>query len=83
MAVTESRILDLIADACKRERTPGCGGAAWTFLHMTEQERLAFDLFLVRTGDSLAFEPGTTEYRFRERIRRMVAPFPSTASSTE
>ena len=28
-------------------------------------------LFLVRMGDELAYEPGTTEHRFRERVRRM------------
>ena len=68
--VTEGRILDLLADGCSRHKRDG--SAAWTLRHMTQEERLAFDLFLVRTGDELAFEAGTVEHRFMERVRRMV-----------
>lgn len=66
-SVTEARILDLLADAVQR------GDWAWTWHHgMTDAERLAFDLFLVRTGDPLAFEAGTPESRFRRRVEKMM-----------
>ena len=72
MAVESSRILDLLADAVSSYRREGEQGIAWTFHHaMTADERLAFDVFLVRMGDELAWQAGTTESRFRERVRRM------------
>jgi hypothetical protein len=40
---------------------------------MTAADRLAFDLFLVKTKDPLAYEAGTTESRFRRRVMAMVA----------
>jgi hypothetical protein len=70
--VTTGRILDLLADACSRYRLEGSRGVSWTFDSMTPRERLAFDLFLVKMGDELAYQAGTTEFRFRERVRRMV-----------
>jgi hypothetical protein len=74
--VTEAQILDLLSDAVSREmREPGRGWS-WTFHHvMTAQEKTAFDLFLVRTKDPLAWEPGTTEQRFRQRVQRMAEQF--------
>lgn len=66
--VTEARIPDLLATACAAYRERGAGfGWSWT-----KPEALAFDLFLVRTGDALGFEAGTPECRFRARVRRMV-----------
>jgi hypothetical protein len=72
MSVTEGRILDLLADAVDRElRSPG-EGWSWTFFHMMSREEvLAFDLFLVRTKDPLAWEAGSPESRFRRRVQRM------------
>jgi hypothetical protein len=73
--ITESRILDLLADACARYRLEGSRGIDWTlFQVMNAAERLAFDVFLVRTKDPLAYEAGTVEYRFRTRVMRMVNP---------
>lgn len=72
MAVTEGRILDLLADACARYRREGERGAQWTLCYMTVDERLAFDLFLVRTKDPLAWEAGTVTHRWVTRVRRMV-----------
>lgn len=71
--VTEGRILDLIADACTRYKQEGQRGIDWTFhMSMSAREKLAFDIFLVRTGDELAWEAGTVEHRFTTRVRRMV-----------
>lgn len=38
---------------------------------MTEADRLAFDCFLVRMKDPLAYEPGTPIHRFVTRALRM------------
>lgn len=72
LQVTEGRILDLLAEGCTRFKAEGGRGIAWTFMHMTRQERVAFDLFLVRTKDALAYQAGTVESRFTTRVRRMV-----------
>lgn len=77
MRVTESRILDLITAAVADERAGMRRNEQhvynWrrVFFSMTADERVAFDLFLVRTRDALAYEPGTVENRFRERVQRM------------
>lgn len=70
--VTEGRILDKLAEASQRVLRGDQGGAAWVWDHMTSEEHLAFDLFLVRTRDPLAWEAGRPEARFKERVRRMV-----------
>ena len=69
--VTESRILDLLTTAVHATLRGAEDGASWTFMHMTLAERLAFDLFLVRVKDPLAYEAGTTERRFKTRVARM------------
>lgn len=74
MATSVSRILDLLVEAVKRYKQEGNRGIDWTFDHMTQDERLAFDLFLVRMNDPLAYEAGTCEYRFRTRVLRMANP---------
>ena len=78
MSVTSSRILDLLADAARRVRSGQENGAelVW-WLDMTEAERVAFDLFLVRMGDPLGYQAGPGWLRFWERVRRMTAPFMS------
>lgn len=43
---------------------------SWWGTFSTE-ERVAFDLFLVKMGDELAFSYGTPFSRFFERVRRM------------
>lgn len=70
--VTTARILDLIAEACERVSGGDASGDRWVFTRMTAHERVAFDLFLVRTGDELAYRAGSVESRFFARVRRMV-----------
>lgn len=70
--VSASTILDRLAEACKRFKMEGARGVDWTWDHMSSAERLAFDLFLVKMKDQLAYEPGTPEHRFRTRVQRMV-----------
>ena len=74
MQVTTSRILDCLADACQRAKNDGLDSAiAWVWHRcMSADERLAFDLFLVKMKDELAWQAGSPESRFRERVRRMV-----------
>lgn len=71
------RALDLLAQACAQVKVYGFErGWSWTYFHgMTAQDKLDFDCFLVRMGDELAYEPGTPESRFRERVRRMTDAF--------
>ena len=82
-AVSSSRILDLLADAVKRYRHEGERGTDWTMLNMSSDERVAFDLFLVRMGDALAWEPGTFEHRFRTRVKAMATHTPASAVLAE
>ena len=70
--VTTSRILDCLADAVTRYKVEGARGAQWTwFQGMTADEHLAFDLFLVRMGDELAYQAGSPESRWLTRVARM------------
>lgn len=72
MKVESSRILDLLADAVQGYKQDGEQHIAWVFHHcMTADERLAFDLFLVKMKDPLAWEAGTPERRFYTRVKRM------------
>lgn len=66
--------MDLLAGAVDSAKHDGLDSAtSWTWHHrMSAADRLAFDLFLVRTGDELAWRAGSPESRFRERVRRMV-----------
>jgi hypothetical protein len=75
--VTSGRILDLLADAVSRYRREGQRGVDWTLMHMSAEERTAFDLFLVRMKDPLAWQPGTTEFRFRARVVAMAEGRPA------
>ena len=72
-AVTTGRILDLLAETAARAKRETLDAAvSWTMLHMTDRERVAFDLFLVKTGDELPYRAGAAESRLRERVRRMI-----------
>ncbi len=63
--VSNARILDLLAQAVK-------GDVHWVFHRgMSAAERSAFDFFLVRMKDPLAWQAGTTESRFLARVARM------------
>jgi len=75
--VTEARILDLITEAVHQYKREGNRGIDWTFDQMSSDERLAFDLFLARMRDVLAYQPGTTEQRFRIRARVMAENIPA------
>jgi len=68
---TESEILNRMVFAARRFKLEGERGIAWEFMQMSDREKLAFDLFLVRTRDPLAYEAGTVEYRFWTRVKRM------------
>ena len=73
--VTSSTILDRITEAVLRTKRGDSGGASWVWFHgMSDAEHLAFDLFLVRTKDELAWQAGTPFSRFQERVRRMATP---------
>jgi len=82
MAVTTGRIMDLLADAVSRYKREGTRGSNWTFMWMTQDERSAFDLFLVRMKDALAYEPGTTESRFRRMVVAMATNAPTVKHET-
>lgn len=75
--VPAGRILDLLSLAVKQFKVYGMRGIEWTFDSMTSAERIAFDLFLVRMKDSLAWEPGTTEHRFKARVVAMAMNIPA------
>lgn len=71
--VSESRIIDLLTQAANRILLGDSDGAHWVFYHcMSDRERVAFDLYLVRTKDELGFLAGTTFDRFRLRVTQMV-----------
>lgn len=74
--VTEGQILDRLARAVRRYKAEGKGGIDWEFFNMSQEERVAFDLFLVRVKDPLAYEPGSVEHRFNVRVMRMAEPQP-------
>lgn len=64
------RILDLLAASVARELRGE--DPTWEWFHsMTNEDRLAFDLMLVRTGDLLAWQAGTAESRWRAKVHRM------------
>lgn len=67
-------MLDALSDAVARARQNGGVYDSWTWNHaMTWQDHVTWDLWLVRVGDPLAWEPGTPESRFRRRVESMVA----------
>jgi len=70
--ITTGELLDHLVLAVDRAKREGLERAvAWEYHHcMTDMERIAFDLFLVKTHDPLAEQAGSPESRFRERVRR-------------
>jgi hypothetical protein len=53
-------------DAAVRFAQEGERGASWVFFQgMDEEARRGFDAFLVQTQHPSAYEPGTTEHRFK------------------
>lgn len=52
-------------DAAVCYRQEGERGASWVFQGMDEEARKEFDQFLLQTQHPSAYEPGTTEHRFK------------------
>lgn len=81
---TTADVLDHLAAAANAVVTYGDSEAASYFCRvLTEADRLAFDAFLVRMNDPLAFEAGTCEHRFRTRVVRMAQQFVERKQSLE
>ena len=71
------KMLDILTAAVTRYRTYGRRGIMWEFDTMSAEERLTFDLWLVRTSDELAYHAGTTEARFTARVLAMALSRPA------
>lgn len=68
-----NKSLDFLAEAANRRLKGESSSDRWVWdWRMTPHDKLQFDMFLVATGDPLAQEAGTPEWRFHERVRRMV-----------
>lgn len=65
--MTTNEIIDL---ARKQRTVYGQRGVTDTYFQMSKTDRDAFDAMLVQTKDPLAYEPGTTEHRFRIVVNR-------------
>jgi hypothetical protein len=66
---------ELVEAAALRVLNPGSSGFGetnWVFMQMGAAERKAFDNWLVSIKDPLAYEPGTTEQRFKQKVRELV-----------
>lgn len=65
-------VLDHITTAVNRAKVYG-ESEIRSYFHrcMTEQDRVRFDLFLVKTDDPLAWQAGTCESRFYTRCHSM------------
>jgi len=74
------KMLDIVTEAVQRYKLEGRRGIDWTFDHMSTEERLAFDLWLVKMEDPLAWQAGTTEHRFRARVLAMALNRPAVNS---
>ena len=68
------RTLDHITNAVGRVRQYGESEAGnyWA-RNMDSDDRLAFDLFLVKMNDELAYQAGPPEHRFTTRVIRMAS----------
>ncbi len=65
------KTLDYLADAVQR----GLRGEdfMWTWFRVMDSDaRLKFDGFLVQTDDPLAYQAGSPESRFRQKVEHMV-----------
>jgi len=70
------QILNFLTDAVHRYLREGDQGIAWTFHQcMTSDDRLRFDLWLVEMKDRLAWQPGSTEWRFKQRVKAMAETY--------
>lgn len=58
-----------VKQAKERREKGDTEGWSWVFFHcMTQQDRKDFDKELVDQKDPLAYQPGTTEQRFRYKV---------------
>jgi len=72
---TEADMLDLLVETVQRVKVYGTAEAHNVYCRqMSIDARIAFDLFLVRTKDPLAYQAGMGESRFVERVTRMAFP---------
>lgn len=70
--------LQTIDQACDRIRSGESLETAvtWVYNHcMTDKQKVGFDLWLVSIGHRLAWEAGTSEYRFREMVREFATRY--------
>ena len=64
--------LDFLSDAANRVLNGDASGISWTWHQlMNANDRLAFDLWLVKANDPLAHQPGTPWSRFVCKVNRM------------
>lgn len=71
------KMLDILTAAVNRYKVYGRRGIEQEFDAMTADERLCFDLWLVKVEDQLAQFAGTTESRFRARVLAMALNRPA------
>lgn len=71
MMMDTSKHIEL-AVAYERMGDPAYSWRDVFFQHMSAADRQAFDRWLVESDDPLAYEPGTTEHRFRAVVQRVV-----------
>jgi exopolysaccharide biosynthesis protein len=74
------KMLDLLTDAATGFKVYGRRGIDDVYFSMTADERVTFDLWLVKTGDQLAQHAGTMESRFRCRALAMALNRPAVNS---
>ena len=70
------QILDFLTEAVHRYIQEGDQGISWVFFQgMTSDDRLRFDLWLVKMKDRLAWQAGSTEWRFKQRVKAMAEAY--------
>jgi hypothetical protein len=72
-----------LTEAIERQRKDS-GGWSWVFFQeMTAADRKAFDRWLVENEDPLAYQPGTTEHRFRSKVHEGLKQNPKTTMNLQ
>lgn len=71
------KMLDIVTGAVAQYRVYGRRGISEAFDQMSQEERVAFDLWLVKVGDQLAQHAGTVESRFTARVLSMALNRPA------
>ena len=68
--MTTNHIIDLITRATRLLQSGTADAISLVWATMTPQERLGFDLFLVRVGHPCMTEAGAPEWRFAKVVQR-------------